>query len=481
VCTALAVCIESDSNKSMPLEALRQDLLDAQATLLAEKKRPVIVVLAGFSGAGKGDVAARFSEWLDPRFVRSLTIERNDRFPAMHETWRTLPANGQTNVVFWGWYEQVFFQTAAKAIRKRDFQRELERADELERMLIADGAVIVKIWLDLTKKQQNTRLSELERDKRTSWRATRSDWKEHKNYSAYAAARDKLLAVSSTEASPWHIISGANPAERDLQAGSALLQALRESKNARKAPRANPTATEKPQSLGKLDRAQSFSKQKAENLIPLLQGKLSKLLREPKFQKRGLVLAFEGSDAAGKGGAIRRLTCALDARVYRVIPIAAPSPEERAHNYLWRFWRDVPPLGKVTLFDRSWYGRVLVERVEKFATEADWKRAYREIAAFEEELTEHGLIVAKFWLSITKEEQLLRFKARAEDPLKRFKITEDDYRNRKQWHAYEEAADDAFRFTDRPKAPWTLVGANDKDHARVTILKTLVERIESEL
>jgi AMP-polyphosphate phosphotransferase len=446
---------------AMSTEVLRQDLLAAQATLLTDKKRPVVVLLAGFSGAGKSEVAARFSEWLDPRYVRSLTLERDERFPAMHEAWRTLPANGQTNVVFWGWYEHAFFQTVSKSIRERDFQREIERADGFERMLLADGAIIVKIWLDLSKKQQNARLSELEGDKRTSWRATRADWREHKNYRAYASARDKLLAASSTEASPWHIISGANAAERDLQAGSALLQALRESTSTRKSAKANPTA--------------------AENQIPLLQGKLSKLIREPKFQKRGLVVAFEGSDAAGKGGAIRRLTGALDARVYRVIPIAAPSPEERAHNYLWRFWRDIPPQGKVTLFDRSWYGRVLVERVEKFAMETDWKRAYREIVAFEEELAEQGLIVAKFWLSITKEEQLARFKARAEDPLKRFKITDDDYRNRKQWHAYEEAADDAFRFTDRPNAPWILVGANDKDHARVTVLKTLVERLESEL
>jgi len=212
-----------------------------------------------------------------------------------------------------------------------------------------------------------------------------------------------------------------------------------------------------------------------------LQAKLAMLTRSRKIRDRSLVMVFEGMDAAGKGSTIRRITQALDARIYRVVPIAAPTEEERAQPYLWRFWRHVPGHAHATIFDRSWYGRVLVERVEKFASEFDWMRAYHEINDFEEQLTEAGAIVAKFWLAITPAEQLRRFKARQETSYKRFKITEEDWRNRKQWDAYQSAADDMFERTSTSVVPWTLVGANDKFDARIRVLKTLVGRIERAL
>jgi polyphosphate kinase 2 (PPK2 family) len=182
-------------------------------------------------------------------------------------------------------------------------------------------------------------------------------------------------------------------------------------------------------------------------------------------------------DAAGKGGAIRRITAGIDARQYQVIPIAAPTEEERAQPYLWRFWRHIPRLGRFVLFDRSWFGRVLVERVEGFATEDAWSRAYREINEFEEQLSTNGIIICKFWLAVTKEEQMKRFKEREATERKRYKITPEDWRNRKKWDDYIVAASDMIDRTSTAYAPWTVVEANDKYSARIKVLETLTKRM----
>jgi AMP-polyphosphate phosphotransferase len=458
---------------------LQTELLRAQADLLREAKRPVVVLLAGFAGAGKSDVAARLSEWMDPRRIRTLAFDGSAALPVMAEAWRTLPPKGQISVVHWGWYARMFYGTA------KDARRDAERALQFERALIKEGAVIVKIWLDLSEKGQQKRLSAFEADKRTRWRATKADWREHKNYRKYAMARDELFATTSATDTAWYVIDAEDEAARDEQVARALLQSLGEKppaepKAATKVRKAAATSGGVPV-LAKVDRNVRLGKDKAEDKIPALQGRLSKLVRDPAFAKRSLVLVFEGSDAAGKGGAIKRITAALDARQYRAVPIAAPTEEERRYHYLWRFWRDVPALGRVSIFDRSWYGRVLVERVEGFASAPAWQRAYTEINDFEEQLSEHGVIVVKFWLAVTKAEQLARFKERQNDPTKRYKITEEDFRNRSKWDAYEEAAQDAFAHTHTKHAPWTVIGANDKDHARVTVLETLVKRLKREL
>ena len=194
-----------------------------------------------------------------------------------------------------------------------------------------------------------------------------------------------------------------------------------------------------------------------------------------------MVLLFEGWDAAGKGGAIRRVVRALDARFYRVIAVAAPTEEERAHHYLWRFWRHVPRAGRVTIFDRSWYGRVLVERIEGFAKEREWMRAYAEINDFESELAGHGIVLKKFWIHTTPEEQEVRFKSRAEDPLKSWKLTEEDWRNRDRWEAYERAVSDMVERTSTQMAPWSLIEGNDKRHARVRVLAEVCTALEKAL
>ena len=230
--------------------------------------------------------------------------------------------------------------------------------------------------------------------------------------------------------------------------------------------------------LGSLDLSKRLPKQKYESQLEKWQGRLNALSRKPKFKRLSVTILFEGPDAAGKGGAIRRITGALDARQYQGISIAAPTEEERAQPYLWRFWRHLPRRGRFTIYDRSWYGRVLVERVEGFCTEADWMRAYSEINDFEEQLVLNHTVFAKFWLQISKDEQLKRFKLREKTSFKRFKITAEDWRNRKKWDAYQIAADEMIQRTSTSVAPWTLVEANDKSYARIKVLKTLLQRIE---
>jgi polyphosphate kinase 2 (PPK2 family) len=236
-----------------------------------------------------------------------------------------------------------------------------------------------------------------------------------------------------------------------------------------------------PRRLEHLDYTARLDGKEYDEQLAAWQSRLAGLVRHDKFKTRSLILAFEGQDAAGKGGAIRRVTHALDARQYHIHPISAPSDAELAHPYLWRFWRSLPLPGRVSVFDRSWYGRVLVERVEKLIAPQDWQRAYSEINQFEAQLSNHGAIIVKFWLAVTADEQLRRFHEREESPFKNFKITPDDWRNRKKWHNYVQAADEMLARTDTPQAPWHVLSANDKQHARVAVLRHIVETLEKAL
>ena len=282
------------------------------------------------------------------------------------------------------------------------------------------------------------------------------------------------------------VVEGSDPYYRGLTVGKILLEALRKRLDltakpvpAKFAPLQAPI--DKLDIFDTLDMGQKTPHNQFDNELEKYQGKLNLLTRHPKFQKISVIAVFEGSDAGGKGGAIRRITAALDARHYRIIPIAAPSEEERAQPYLWRFWRHIPRTGGITIFDRSWYGRVLVERVEKYCTEQDWMRAYSEINDFEEQLIDNNTVLVKFWLAITKDEQLRRFKEREKVDFKRFKITDDDWRNREKWDEYQQAVCDMVDRTSTEIAPWVIVEANDKNFARIKILKTLCKQIEAAL
>ena len=336
-------------------------------------------------------------------------------------------------------------------------------------------------------------------------------WEHWRLYDRFVATAERALQRTSTVVAPWTIVEGVDEAYRSLTLATSIRDAIRKALadgrgTTGRAPAARASSVRAPQStmrssrpkaaetaqagkravsqatiLSTLDMSQKVSKKAFATELERHQGRLNLLQRKAQESGISTILVFEGWDAAGKGGAIRRLTGALDARSYQVIPIAAPTDEERAHHYLWRFWRHLSRAGRFTLFDRSWYGRVLVERVEAFATEQEWKRAYSEINEFEEQLVEHGIVLVKFWIHITADEQLRRFREREKAPYKKWKLSDEDWRNRAKWSDYERAVNEMVERTSTRLAPWTLVEGNDKNFARLKVLKTTCRNLKREI
>jgi polyphosphate:AMP phosphotransferase len=478
-----------DYEKEVP--KLRAALLDAQLRVLDRAQFPVILVSSGVDGAGKGDVVNLLLEWMDPRHIQVHAMgggaDEERARPPMWRFWRALPPKGKTGIFFEAWHTIPIEERAYGRISSAELTRSLAEIVRFERMLVDEGALIVKLWLHLTQKVQRERFKQLESSPATAWRVTKQDWKNHARYDAFRRVSERALRETSTAEAPWTVVEATNSHYRNLAVGRALLDSMNERLDRdKRAPlvRAAPPPAPPIDSrdvLQELDLSRSLSIRQYEEKLPVLQGRLNRLSRHKRFDQIGVVLVFEGNDAAGKGGAIRRVTRALDARKYKVVPVAAPTEEERAQPYLWRFWRQLPRKGELALFDRSWYGRVLVERVEGLAADPDWLRAYREIVDFEESLVRSDILVLKFWLAISKDEQLARFRAREKTPFKRYKITSDDWRNRKKWKAYERAVCDMVDRTSTDLARWHLVEANDKKWARVKILETVCKSIERAL
>ncbi|MFA7060856.1 MAG: polyphosphate:AMP phosphotransferase [Pedobacter sp.] len=470
---------------------LREALLDAQLDLFQSKKFPVIILVAGVDCAGKGETVNILNEWLDPRHVethalRDLTDEELER-PQMYRYWRVLPPQGKIGIFIGTWYSAPLVENVYGDIKNAELDQRLERIIHFEKMLCDEGALVLKFWLHLSQGEQRKRLKSLEKDPKTRWRVTDTDWQHYKRYDKFRKVSERMLRSTSTPESPWMIVEGTDPRYRYLTIGKALLSALRQRLDAPEAPHHDEPippmmpAIDDLLILRTMDLSKKVKKSDYEDDLEKYKGKLNLLTRHDDFKKLSVVVVFEGNDAAGKGGSIRRITQGLDARQYRVIPVAAPTEEERAQPYLWRFWRNIPRKGRFAIFDRSWYGRVLVERVEGYCPRADWMRAYGEINDFEEQLVRNKTVVVKFWLAISQEEQLKRFKAREKVSFKRFKITDDDWRNRDKWGEYELAVCDMIDRTSTEIAAWTLVEANDKNYARIKVLKTLCDRIEEAL
>jgi polyphosphate:AMP phosphotransferase len=472
---------------------LRSALLDAQMAVLEQKRFPILLLSGGVDGGGKGEVVNLLLEWMDPRHIQvhalgPPTDEELSR-PPMWRVWRALPPRGKTGVFFGSWYTAPVVDRVYRRTSSAELARSLAEITRFERMLADEGALVVKVWMHLSKKAQRKRFEQLEASPATAWRVTADDWRNHRRYDRFREVSERVLRETSTADAPWNVVEATDRRYRDLTVGGILLAAIakRLEQTGRKAraklvraPPSAPPAVDARNVIEELDLGASLTDAAYDKQLPRVQGGLNAAARHDRFRKRhACVVVFEGNDAAGKGGAIRRVTAALDARRYDVVPIAAPTEEERAQPYLWRFWRHVPRRGHFALFDRSWYGRVLVERVEGFAAEADWMRAYREIVDFEESLARAGIVVVKFWLAISPEEQLARFKAREKTPFKRFKITPDDWRNRGKWGDYERAVCDMVDRTSTAVAPWHLVAANDKKWARIQVVRTVAEAIEA--
>lgn len=512
---------------------LRIEMVELQQQL-RQADFPVIVVFAGVDGAGKGETVNLINEWMDPRWIVTRAYDRpsdeEQERPNYWRFWRDLPPKGQIGLFLSCWYSRPILDRVFDKKTPAEFDTELDDIVAFETMLADEGALIVKFWMHLGKEAQKKRLKSLEKDPLQSWRVTKQDWANWKLYDQFIGAAERTIMRTGTGAAPWEIVEGADARFRSLSVLTTLRDAIRKHLAARLARRkvldemraaltaqreaeladlhshaaeleqaaeqeadaapkrkgkltpvkVRPNASPRPLTvLDALDMTQSLTKEEYSLALKKAHAELAQYQRKAHAAKLSTLLVFEGWDAAGKGGAIRRVTAAMDSRHYRVIPIAAPTDEERAQHYLWRFWRHLPRGGRVTVFDRSWYGRVLVERIEGFATEDAWMRAYSEINAFEEQLVSHGYALCKFWIHITKEEQYRRFKDREQIAHKAWKLTDEDWRNRARWDAYELSVNDMVERTSTSIAPWTLVEGNDKNFARVKVARTVCERLKA--
>jgi polyphosphate:AMP phosphotransferase len=481
---------------------LRRELLEAQQRLLKQKSCPVIIVFAGVDGAGKGETVNLLNAWMDPRWLVTRAYdtpsdEERER-PEFWRFWRDLPAKGKIGMFLSSWYSRPVLDRVHKRIDETEFNNLLERIISFEKALSDDGALILKFWMHLSKKGQKKRFHQLEKNELTSWRVSELDWDNWRLYEQFEEAAERVIMRTSTGTSPWCIVEGADHNFRSLTVGTIIRDEINKHIDRVENNISNDEASTTVQAdkmpdidtqqelktttvLDVMDMSLSLPKKEYKQQLQSYQARLNQLHRNALKKNMSTILVFEGPDAAGKGGAIRRVTAALDARHFQVFPIAAPTDEERAHHYLWRFWRHLSRAGKITIFDRSWYGRVLVERIESFAKEDEWRRAYSEINSFEEMLTDSGILLMKYWIHVTKDEQLNRFKEREIVPHKQWKLTDEDWRNREKWDEYEHAVNDIVERTSTKAAPWTLIEGNDKRYARVKVIKTLCEQMEEAL
>jgi len=483
--------ISKDAAKPIVAE-LRSELLKAQYARLAKADRSLLIVVAGIDGAGKGGTVNLINEWMDARHIRTLAFgpptDEERRYPFLWRYWRQLPAKGRSGIVFGSWYGPLFDQLAGGNAKRGRIEQLAASIRDFEALLARDGVQILKLWYHLSRTAQKKRTAKLLADPETSWMVRPEDLLVSRNFKRVREAAGTMLMLTDSELAPWHVIPSADERVRAITTGQAILGALHSPPHAagtQPAPLAQVTRRGagggRKRRLSQVDHSVRLSENEYDDLLAHWRSRLAHQVRGKAFGRLPVVLLFEGNDAAGKGSTIRRITHALDARQFRAVPIASPSPDEQARPYLWRFWRELPPPGHITIFDRSWYGRVLVERVEKFAKPAEWRRAYEEINQFEQQLTDSGILLLKFWLAITKDMQLQRFRDREQSPFKSFKITPEDWRNREKWGAYTNAANDMFDLTDTSRSPWHVISSNDKRHARIAVLERIVTAIDARL
>lgn len=460
-----------------------------------ELKIPTIIVFEGWGASGKGLMISRLIQNLDPRgfSVHNIiepTVE-DLRYPWMYRFWKRLPLYGEIAIFDRSWYYGVTAEREDGRLSGKEIERRFGEIVDFERQMVDDGAVLIKFFLHVSQKEQRRRLKGLESKKATRWRVTQEDWRRNRHYEKEAELFEEMLGRTSEPGLPWTLVEAEDKRYAVHKVLTTVIAALegaiarRESDNMPEfagvriskelASRPLPPLSEV--SLSR--RTLSIEEYKQE--LKLCQKRLFEL-QNRLYQKRiPLILAFEGWDAAGKGGTIKRVTQALDPRGYEVIPICAPSPVEKNHQYLWRFWNALPRDGHTAIFDRTWYGRVLVEHIEGFCTMEQWGRAYDEINRFERHLADWGAIVLKFWLQIDQEEQLRRFIERQRIPEKQYKITDEDWRNRDKWNQYEEAVNEMLARTNTAFAPWTVVESNDKRYGRIKTMKTIIRAAEERL
>ena len=460
--------------------ALHLRLLAAQRRL-ATKQQSAVIVIGGNDRLAASELANQLTEWFDSRSVRicAPTSHAHPKHPFLWPYWQDMPAKGRITIVVGDWLTRTAVEAAQDELSGDALRLRLKSLRTFEELLAADGTSVVKVWIESPEKLLRKRLREAEDTDAEGWVVTPEDLLLTKK-SAHNLARS-LRTQGSGKNLPWKVVQGGETKHRDLHAGQAIAAQLGQASRRRPA-----VAAKKPSGRprGLLESATAhptLDKKGYSQQMAKLQARLGRLSRLAAQKGIATVVVLEGPDAAGKGGAIRRLCGQLDAAHYQVHPTPAPTPEEKARHYLWRFWNKVPAPGHLAVFDRSWFGRVMVERVEGFAKDAEWARAYAEINDFEARLAEAGMVVLKLWINISKEEQLRRFQAREQSPHKRHKMTQEDYRNRKKWDDNLRAAEDMIARTDTPHAPWVVVTGDDKRYARVATLKAVCRALSDRL
>ncbi len=457
---------------------------------------PVMIAFEGYGAAGKGVQIGELIKALDPRGFEVYAVKTETQEEKLHpflwRFWTKMPAKGRIAIYDSSWYRKVLVDRFDKKTKKEKVEREFASICSFEEQLTADGMVIIKIFLAIDKGEQRKRFDKLLESEETAWRVSKGDLKRNKKFKKYEAINEEMLSRTDTDCAPWHIVEATDRRFATAKIYDIVCRVLKERvEEAKKRKEGNAEERgmkelSKDKVLGesilnKADLSLAYTKEEYKEQLSKLQKKIEKLHGELYRRRIPVVLGFEGWDAGGKGGAIKRLTEKMDPRGYVVHPTASPNDVEKAHHYLWRFWVDMPKAGHVTIFDRTWYGRVMVERIEGFCTKAEWQRAYKEINDMERDLTDAGAIVLKFWMHIDKNEQERRFKARQENPEKQWKITDEDWRNREKWELYEEAVNEMILRTSTKNAPWIVVEGNCKYYARIKVLKTVIEAIEERL
>ncbi len=469
------------------LKAEIRELNEELATLpqqLKEKKLPVFVLIEGWSAAGKGSLIKELISELDPRFynVKSPVIqpEREMRYPFLYPYATLIPENGKIMFLDSGWMESAVRKFLAHEITKGEYRRRIRQVNEFERQLRDGGYVVIKIFLHIGRDEQYSRLKALAEHQDTGWRVTNEDLWQLRDYSRFLEAYDEFMDKTDDEVR-WHVLDGTH---RMTAVRDAMKLMVREMGRALREERycGSPFKEDFPlvpmPALRDVDLTPTISDEDYKKKLKKLQARLSELHNIIYRKKIPVVLCYEGWDAAGKGGNIRRVAYPLDPRGFDVQPIASPLPHELNRQYLWRFWTRLPRSGHITIFDRTWYGRVMVERLEGFCSEKDWKRAYNEINEFERMLTDWGAVVLKFWIHIDSDTQLARFTDRQNTPEKQWKITDEDWRNREKWPQYEVAVDEMLQKTSTKNAPWYIIESNDKKYARIRTLEIIVDALE---
>ncbi len=467
-----------------------EEKLSQQQMKLKEKRLPVLVLIEGWGAAGKGSAIGQIIKNIDPRFFKvfsmpSTPTEEERRRPFLYRFFEKIPEAGKFTFLDSGWMDQIMKERLDGKLDDKAYAQRVDSVKRFERGLTDNGYLVLKFFFHISKKEQENRIDALLSEKDTAWRVSEGDLWQNRHYDKCLEAFDRYLDDTNTPSAPWYIVNSKSKKFAELQVMETLCMGIETAlhneslavpllQNAFpliKMPKLRDVPLE-----GKTLDEEEYKKELKE-----LQAKLGQLHNRLYRKRVPVIIAYEGWDAAGKGGNIKRLTGALDPRGFEVHPIASPEPHEKARHYLWRFWTRLPKDGHIAIFDRTWYGRVMVERLEGFCSENDWQRAYYEMNEFEQELYNWGAVILKFWVQIDKDTQLARFTERQNTPSKQWKITDEDWRNREKWDLYEQAVDEMLQKTSTTYAPWHILESVDKKYARIKALHIVIDALEKAL